>query len=253
MVGWGEKDWMEVRCGGDGYSGWCDGKQLSPLVKASAEGGDWGRLMSPVSTWWREDGEGEVPLRLSAGCRIWRGAGEGRLGGASGKIIRPAEGTWAGWEPENEAHRKGVESALQQAEQWLGVPYLWGGRSTAGVDCSGLIQVTALAVGWQLPRDASQQWDTAQPVAWEERRRGDWAFFSNPAGQIIHVAWLLDDHTVLHAAGEVRRDQLDARGIVRRLPETPRASSRTGAAAEIVTHTLAGIRRWAAPADEAVG
>lgn len=141
------------------------------------------------------------------------------------------------------ARGRGVEAALEQALRWLGVPYAWGGRSTAGVDCSGLIQVTALAVGWQLPRDASQQWEVSEPVAWAERRAGDWAFFSNALGQIIHIAWLLDATTVLHAAGEVRRDKLDTRGIIRYLPD----ASSDGTPQELVTHTLAGIRRWAAP------
>ena len=253
VVDWGEKDWLEVRCDWDGYSGWCDGKQLRPLGSWDEGEGAWGRLAQPVSTWWRKDGAGEVALRLSAGSRIWRGAEEGRLGGPTGTRVWPEGGDWEGWQLEKIANGANVEAALQQALRWLGVPYVWGGRSTSGVDCSGLIQVTAMGVGWRLPRDASQQWEASQPVAWEERRRGDLAFFSNASGQIIHVAWLLDAHTVLHAAGEVRRDLLDARGIIRRFPETPGATGQVGAAAETVTHTLAGIRRWAAPVDAARG
>ena len=106
------------------------------------------------------------------------------------------------------------DTAADLAERlFLDTPYLWGGRSTAGIDCSGLTQVCFKAMGVWLPRDASQQVTCGNEVCLCDIQRDDLAFFHNPEGRIVHVGICLGDGRIIHASGQVRVDTLDTTGI----------------------------------------
>lgn len=101
------------------------------------------------------------------------------------------------------------------AKQYLHVPYLWGGKTAFGIDCSGLTQVVFKQSGIKLPRDAYQQAELGITVAFlEEARAGDLAFFDNQEGRITHVGIMLDNQHIIHASGKVRIDTLDHYGIL---------------------------------------
>ena len=103
---------------------------------------------------------------------------------------------------------------LEFAQKLLGAPYLWGGRSVFGIDCSGFVQLCARAAGKLLPRDASQQIQEGELVYFlPEIQPGDLAFFGNDEGKIVHVGMMLDTERILHASGQVRIDYLDQTGI----------------------------------------
>lgn len=120
---------------------------------------------------------------------------------------------------------------IEFATQYFNAPYLWGGKSVFGIDCSGLTQVVFSMAGVQLPRDASQQVDLGEVVDFlSEAKTGDLAFFENEEGKIVHVGILVYSHQVIHASGTVKIEILDSQGIV---------SSQTGE----YTHKLRVIKR----------
>ena len=105
------------------------------------------------------------------------------------------------------------ESMLQKALSYLNTPYLWGGRTSAGIDCSGYVQLLYKLMGIALPRDASQQVAVGNTIDLENTQSGDLAFFKNIEGRVVHVGLMLDNTRIIHASGRVRIDMLDNSGI----------------------------------------
>lgn len=97
---------------------------------------------------------------------------------------------------------------------FLNTPYLWGGRTFLGIDCSGFTQLLFLLKGIQIPRDAYQQADIGEFVIFlNQSQEGDLAFFVNDSDKITHVGILLGDGKIIHASGKVRIDTIDSHGI----------------------------------------
>lgn len=97
---------------------------------------------------------------------------------------------------------------------YLNTPYLWGGKSVFGIDCSGLVQQIYKMAGIKLPRDAYQQAELGEPLSFiEEAENGDLAFFDNSEGKIIHVGMIVGENKIIHAHGKVRIDPIDTTGI----------------------------------------
>ncbi len=109
---------------------------------------------------------------------------------------------------------KNTSQLLAIANRYVGSPFLWGGRSLFGIDCSGFIQIVFRMAGYKLPRDSADQAMLGETVDFiHEAKAGDLAFFDNEEGEIIHVGLLMGDGFVLHACGEVRKDRVDHVGI----------------------------------------
>lgn len=97
---------------------------------------------------------------------------------------------------------------------YLNTPYLWGGKTPFGIDCSGFTQMVYKLGGYYLHRDANQQAKQGLTLNFlEEAVAGDLAFFDNELGNIIHVGILMGKNQIIHASGKVRIDYIDHHGI----------------------------------------
>ncbi len=103
---------------------------------------------------------------------------------------------------------------IKTALLYFNTPYLWGGKTPFGIDCSGLTQMVYMLNGFSLLRDASQQSTQGEPLSFiEESEPGDLAFFDNSDGTITHVGIIMHDNYIIHVNGKVRIDRLDHSGI----------------------------------------
>ncbi|MDO8998840.1 MAG: C40 family peptidase [Bacteroidota bacterium] len=113
-----------------------------------------------------------------------------------------------------DSQKKTAKDIISTAYLLINAPYLWGGKSPFGIDCSGFTQIVYKLNGYKLPRDASQQVELGTPLSFvEEAEAGDLAFFDNEEGNIVHVGILLDNQQIIHASGSVRIDKFDHYGI----------------------------------------
>jgi gamma-D-glutamyl-L-lysine dipeptidyl-peptidase len=155
---------------------------IGALVALSGHEGEWTRVGLP-------DGRsGYVPAALVDDYRVWRAA---RVPSA--------------------------EQVIRTARLFMGVPYLWGGTSAKGFDCSGLTKTVFRLQGIDLPRDADQQAEVGEPVPLDATlshlRPGDLLFFGAAASagrreRITHVAIYAGDGEYIHASGLVRRNSV---------------------------------------------
>lgn len=113
--------------------------------------------------------------------------------------------------------QKSKKEILQIAFTYLNTPFLWGGKTPFGIDCSGFTQMAYKLCGHHLLRGAKQQATQGKVLSFiEESEPGDLAFFDNEEGEIIHVGIILNDYHIIHCHGKVRIDTLDHSGIFNR-------------------------------------
>lgn len=122
------------------------------------------------------------------------------------------------------------EAMNQTAMSYVNVPYLWGGKSPFGADCSGFIQMMNRLHGIELPRDSYQQAEVGETIRFADREPGDLAYFKNRYGKIGHVGFLLSRDQIIHAHGRVRADIFTKEGIYNMELKT-------------LTHRLAWLKR----------
>jgi len=114
----------------------------------------------------------------------------------------------------NPSYISSTDSLTDTAMKYLNSPYIWGGRISSGIDCSGLTQLTYKIHGIPIPRDSWKQAEAGKSIDFiDQAEPGDLVFFDNDRGKISHVGMILSRGLVIHASGRVRIDSIDHQGI----------------------------------------
>ena len=196
------KPWIKIRFPQENYEGWMDFKQLTYLNKS-----EYAQLQNEPVTYLKDamafitGPTGVQTLFLGSALR-----------NLDGNKMRFVDETYTFLQSPNQENK----SLIEKAKVYLNAPYLWGGKSLFGIDCSGLVQNCLKAEGIIVPRDASQQVNSGVSVDFEDRQAGDIPFFINAKGIVHHVGILVSQDEIIHAAGQVRIDPFDDRGIFRK-------------------------------------
>lgn len=198
--------WYLIRNAYDDYEGWMDFKQLAEItdeqyssykycddlvplkVNNIITAPDGGQYYLPASS--------SLPAYANGYCTIGDEKFEVSFGPHKVSVSRPSA------------------DIPEMAMFFLNAPYLWGGRTLFGIDCSGFSQAVYKLAGIVIKRDAAQQAEQGEVVNFlPEVQAGDLAFFDNAEGRIVHVGIMLSTTRIIHASGRVRIDPIDDQGI----------------------------------------
>ena len=200
-----KKHWLKIRIAFDKYEGWIDSKQYFEITKEEYQRlNDSPIIVSNELVDFIEDSTTHNLITIILGSRL-PFYSKNTLMLNNNKYL--FEGTTCG----NIATK---ESIVNTALKYLNTPFLWGGKTPFGIDCSGFTQMVYKMNGHKLLRDASQQATQGDVLSFiEESEPGDLAFFDDNEGIITHVGIMLANNYIIHASGKVRIDRLDQSGI----------------------------------------
>jgi hypothetical protein len=196
-----EKDWMLIELMHDKYEGWVNDKYVTEITE------DEYKLITHNQVFVTQTSF----MQFQDASKMW---------------LTPGTPFWTTnfWPFETEKpdikhlmlniHKPDFQNIEFISKMFLHTPYLWGGRSFTGIDCSGLVQIVYRLLGVNLPRDASQQVENGVVINFlEEAQTGDLAFFDNEDGKIVHVGILLNNKQIIHSSGKVAIESIDNQGI----------------------------------------
>lgn len=191
------KKWSKIRLAFDKYEGWIDNKQFVFIEKDEYD--DIAKSKAILST-------DLVEFVEDASQHLYPIPIGSSLNGLSLLNHKHDGNTTSVVNPKSEL--------IKTAFLYLNAPYLWGGKTPFGIDCSGFTQMVYKLNGHKLLRDASLQATQGEALSFiEESEPGDLAFFDNAEGDIVHVGIIMEDNYIIHAHGKVRIDRLDHSGI----------------------------------------
>jgi hypothetical protein len=200
-----KKNWCKIRCEWDSYEGWADPRQFKFITHQQAQNysNDHAFCLDLMSTLINNDHFLPVTMGATLPC-------------FDGFNVQLADKhyTFNGQVLLRGSSEPSADFILKIARRYLYAPYLWGGRSPFGIDCSGFTQIVYKMAGIRLRRDASQQVEQGKTIDFLELAQpADLAFFDNDKGNIIHVGIIMEGSSIIHASGQVRVDKLDHYGI----------------------------------------
>ena len=208
-----EENWTKVRCLFDDYLGWIDTKQITVLTSDLYE------QIQSANKLHTKTHFTEVSLENT------------KTFAPFGSTFYKFHSSFERYSLKSEIESTKINTVQSAALSFLNAPYLWGGKTIYGIDCSGFTQVVFKVFGITLKRDAAQQVNQGESIDFESLRENDLAFFSNSKGHVIHVGIILNNSKIIHASGKIRIDELNSKGIYN--TETSK-----------LTHTLHSIRRY---------
>lgn len=202
------KKWSRIRLAHDKYEGWIDNKQYKEITVEDYDAA-----------------QERTPILASDLLQMATSSDEHVLSIPLGAQLANLSLTGDHYEGNSVAEKREKATFINTALLYLKSPYLWGGRTPFGLDCSGFTQMVYRLNGHSLFRDASQQATQGEALSFiEESEPGDLAFFDNDEGAIVHVGIMLQDNYIIHCHGEVRIDRIDHTGIYNAERRTDRKS-----------------------------
>ena len=214
----GSKDhWLKVQLSYDNYEGWIDQKQSHPLEEEeflrlfNAETPSSLDLVQLLSN---ETRRSIIPIPLGSSLPgiLHQKFTVSREEFSFEGLVADSSALESAITPQE--RQKAKQTIIEDAMLYINAPYLWGGRSPFGIDCSGFTQMVYKLKKIKLLRDASQQATHGEALNFiTESEPGDLAFFDNEEGNIIHVGIIMDRNRIIHASGKVRIDKIDHQGI----------------------------------------
>lgn len=199
-----EAKWSHIKLQYDGYEGYIDNKQYQEISEeALVKLSDKDRTYSGEILDFFSDSGNNLTI-IPIGCQLPFFKNGNFVIGSKSYTYDGV--TFSGTLPK--------EEIINKAYLFLNSPYLWGGKTPFGIDCSGFTQMVYKLCGYHLPRDAKDQALKGEVLSFiEESEPGDLAFFDNEDGVITHVGIIMKDYYIIHAHGKVRIDLLDHSGI----------------------------------------
>lgn len=191
------KYWSKIRLAFDNYEGWVNNKQYIEITKEqyNSLNKETPRLSADLVEFVQDKNEQLYSILLGSA-----------LNGLSILNHQFDGNSTTGILPKT--------NLINTAFLYLNTPYLWGGKTPFGIDCSGFTQMVYKLNGYKLLREASQQATQGEALSFiEESEPGDLAFFDDNEGIITHVGIIMKDNYIIHAHGKVRIDRLDHSGI----------------------------------------
>ena len=191
------KKWAKIRLEWDGYEGWIDRNQVHEITRKDFDKTTQSnvKISTDLINYITTKDNLLFPVFIGSDLRALKTLKHQ----FEGEYLRP---------------KKSKKELTDTAYLFLNAPYLWGGKTLLGIDCSGYTQMVYKINGIKLSRDAQQQALEGQTLSFiEESEAGDLAFFDNAEGNIDHVGLLLENHHIIHASGTVRIDRIDQSGI----------------------------------------
>jgi len=195
-------NWLNIQSSNDNYQGWIRSNLVKPIESGPVDGSVvTGDLISTITI---ENTNMHIPVG-SALAGFANGTGE----------IAGLKFQFRGLTYCRQQIKPGEELVMRLTRPWLNAPYLWGGRTPLGVDCSGFVQVIFKLMGIDLLRDVKLQAGQGIKIkSLKDSRCGDLAFFRNNKKKITHVGILVSPSQIIHASGRVRIDNIDEKGII---------------------------------------
>jgi hypothetical protein len=200
ILEWVDK-WVKITTTNDTYTGWISRLQfvmLGHIAFQQLSKEETPLTYGAVTQAWKKSDNTILYLPIGSSLAFLSG-NRCKIGNEKFEIIGP---------------KGDIENFMVTAKSFLNAPYLWGGRTHFGIDCSGYVQAVYRMHGIDLKRDASQQALQGIPIVdLKQILPGDLAFFSNAEGKVVHVGILINTGQIIHASGKVKIDSFDEKGI----------------------------------------
>lgn len=205
-------DWMRIKMLNDNYEGWIPSEAVTVIDEEQFKNYETNKVLffSELQTVLIKNNNQKIQIPIGSTMPYFD---------AESKSFRINDNTYALEEElkNDDSQLSQSEKIISLAKKMLNTPYLWGGRTSWGIDCSGFTQMLYRYAGIEIPRDSGEQVNIGNTINFlSDAQIGDLIFFDSEDGSIVHVGVFLGNGKIIHASKKVRIDIIDHQGIYNR-------------------------------------